>query len=231
MNPVRKFFTEVTAQVFELWKVNRELERGITLLQERKPQPNYDAPQYPVLDSGDLLRHLSQEQARRQIIEDKAKTNILGITLAFSVVLASVALSPRIAELGKTSGDWVTWVLMVFMAFQLVGIGFLLLGGWLALKTLGIARGYFWSLQDERRVTTAPARNAEILWYVENIQLGSLLKSNFLDTSYNCIRNGVIALAISAVLVLTLLAVQILNSQPDVEPERKTNVEQPVAVD
>ena len=174
---------------------------------------------------------MSQEQVRRQIIEDKAKTNVLGITLAFSVVLASIALGPRIAELGTNNSTWVPWVLTAFMAFQSVGIIFLLFGGWLALQTLRIAKIYVWSLQDERRITTAPARNAEILWYVKNMQQGSLLKANSLDASYSCIRNGVISLAISAILVLAVLAPQILIPQPEVETARKTNIEQPTEVD
>lgn len=122
--------------------------------------------------------------------------------MAFTVILATVAFASRITDVGKDNPDWVIWA---FIALQLYGILFLIAGGWLALKTLRIARNYIWTLQDERDNATAEARNAEIAWYLQNNQQVSLLKSNFLDASYSCIRNGVAALAISAILVLTLL--------------------------
>ena len=91
------------------------------------------------------------------------------------------------------------------MAFQLCGIFFLLVGGWLALSTLRVAKNYIWTLQDERYNLTNEARNAEITWYLQNNQLIATLKSNLLDASYSCIRNGVASLAISAMLALILL--------------------------
>ena len=188
---------EVTGQLFTLWKRNCQVQNQIKCLERCKPSPGY-----PLFDLNVLLRHLHEEQGRRQIIEDKAKTNILGITLAFTVILATVAFASRITDVGKDNPDWVIWA---FIALQLYGILFLIAGGWLALKTLRIARNYIWTLQDERDNATAEARNAEIAWYLQNNQQVSLLKSNFLDASYSCIRNGVAALAISAILVLTLL--------------------------
>ena len=210
MNAILRILDEVTGQVFTLWRKNHVVQQKITLLERSKPQPKYLDPEYPLLDLDDLLRHLHQEQARRQIIEDKAKTNILGITLAFSVILASVALAPRIAEVGKNSVDWVIWA---FMGFQLCSIAFLLVGGGLALNTLRIATTYIWTLPDEVSNTTSEARNAEISWYLENNQLVSTLKANDLDASYSCIRNGVFTLAISAIFALMLLAPQFLGGE------------------
>ena len=191
------FPNEVSGQLVPLWKRNLQVQNQIKCLEQCKPPLGY-----PLFDLNDLLRHLHEEQARRQIIEDKAKTNILGITLAFSVILATVAFAPRIADIGKENPNWVIWA---FMALQLYGILFLLTGGWLALKTLRVARNYIWTLQDERDNETAEDKNSEISWYLQNNQQVSRLKSNLLDASYSCIRNGVASLAISAILVLVLL--------------------------
>ena len=202
MNAILTILHQITGQLYLLWKRNREVRRQINRLERGRPQPNYVAPEHPLFDLDTLLRHLQQEQARRQIIEDKAKTNILGITLAFTVILASVAFAPRIAELGKNSADWLIWT---FLASQLCGIFFLIVGGGLALSTLRVAKNYIWTLQDERDNPTDEARNAEISWYLQNNQSVSTLKANLLDASYTCIRNGVVALVISAVLALVLL--------------------------
>ena len=191
------FLNEATGQLFPLIVGNRKVWNQIHRLQRCKPPPGY-----PLFDLDVLLRHLHEEQLRRQIVEDKAKTNILGITLAFTVILATVAFAPRITAVGKDNPDWIIWA---FMALQIYGILFLIAGGWLALKTLRVARNYIWTLEDERDNETKEARNAEISWYLQSNQEVSRLKSNLLDASYSCIRNGVAALATSAILVLIFL--------------------------
>ena len=197
LNGLRELLNEGTGQLFTLLMGNRKVWDQIHRLQQCKPPPRY-----PLFDLDVLLRHLREEQGRRQIIEDKAKTNILGITLAFTVILATVAFAPRITAAGKDNPDLVIWA---FIALQLYGILFLIAGGWLALKTLRVARNYIWTLQDERDNATMEARNAEISWYLQSNQEVSRLKSNLLDASYSCIRNGVAALAISAILVLIFI--------------------------
>lgn len=215
MNIISSAFNALTGQLFAIQRKNRLVQRQISRLERCKPQPNYEEPEYPLLDLDALLRHLHQEQARRQIIEDKAKTNILGITLAFTVILASVAFAPRIGEVAENNAAWILWA---FIGVQLLGIAFLIAGGWLALSTLRIAKTYIWTLEDERFNTTTEAKNAEISWYLQNNQLVTTLKANLLDASYTCIRNGVAALAISAVLVLALM----VSSSWDNDPESDT---------
>ena len=196
-----ELLNEGTGQLFPLWRGNLKVWDQIHRHQRSDP-----VPRYPLLELDALLRHLNEEQGRRQVIEDKAKTNILGITLAFTVILATVAFVPRITEVGKDIPDWGTWA---FLALQLYGILSLLAGGFLALKTLRVARYYMWTLQDERNYVTREDRNAEVSWYLRNNQMVSLLKTNFLDASYSCIRNGVAALALSAILMLTLLVINL----------------------
>ena len=188
---------EVTGQLFPLWKGHVTTWKQIHNLQRCKLSIGY-----PLFDLEVLLRYLHEQQGRRQIIEDKAKTNILGITLAFTVILATVAFAPRITDAGRSYPDPLLWA---FMSLQLYGILFLLAGGGLALKTLRVAQNYIWTLQDERDNSTKEDRNSEISWYLKINEEVSRLKGNLLDASYSCIRNGVVALAISAILVLIFL--------------------------
>ena len=198
---LRELLYEGTGQLFPLWRGNLKVWDQIHRHQKSDP-----FPRYPLLELDALLRHLKEEQGRRQVIEDKAKTNILGITLAFTVILATVAFVPRITEVDKDIPGWGTWA---FLALQLYGILSLLIGGVLALKTLRVAQYYMWTLQDERNYVTEEDKNAEVSWYLRNNQLVSLLKSNFLDASYSCIRNGVAALAVSAILMLIFLIINL----------------------
>ena len=203
MNTALNILNDITGQLYLIWRRNREVWRQINHLERCKPAPNYTRPVHPLFDLETLLRHLRQEHGFRRIIEDKAKTNVLGITLAFTVILATVALAPRFAETAKNTPNWAIWTIL---AFQLLGILFLLIGGLLALKSLRAARNYIWSLQDERDHSTDEARNAEISWLLQSSELVSRLKANFLDASYCCIRNGVVSLVISTAIALIFLA-------------------------
>ncbi len=206
MKTILKIISEVTGEIFELWYKKRQIRSKIACLERNKPQTDYDNPGYPLLTIDRLLAYLQQENERRQILEDKAKTNILGITLAFSAILASVALVPRITEAAEHSPGWIIWVFWVFIGLQVFGIIFLLLGGWLALHTLRVSKFYTWTLDDERSITTDEARNTAIKWYLQINQLVHVLKANNLSASYTCIRNGVTALAIAAMLALMIVA-------------------------
>ena len=107
---------------------------------------NYAGLDGSLLCLDQLLRHLQQEHDRRKIIEDKAKTNVLGITLAFSAILASVTLTSGVAEATKRNLDEVLWI---FIVLQFLGTVFLLLGGGFALRTLRISKIYMWTLERE----------------------------------------------------------------------------------
>lgn len=185
-----KVIHEFTGHIFELWRKNQQIERKMSCL--RRGCIDSEGLQL-CLDQ--LLRHLQQEYERRQIIEDKAKTNILGTTLAFSAILASVALTSGVVEAAKQNLLWILWG---FIAFQFVGIVFLLLGGWFALRTLRISEIYMWTLEDEISITADRERNAEIRWYIRQNDFRSQIKANNLYVSYSCIRNGVVAFAIAA---------------------------------
>ena len=120
------------------------------------------------------------------------------MTLAFSVMFAGAALISSSSAVSEFSVDWLMWVLLASLLF---GVLFLLIGGALALSALRIANIYTWTLDDEVKDTTDETRAVTVLWYVELNQEATRLKTNKIDASYTCIRNGVIALAIAAIVM------------------------------
>ena len=120
------------------------------------------------------------------------------MTLAFSAMFAGAALISSSSAVSEFSVDWLMWVLLASLLF---GVLFLLIGGALALSALRIANIYTWTLDDEVKDTTDETRAVTILWYVELNQEATRLKTNKIDASYTCIRNGVIALAIAAIVM------------------------------
>ena len=198
MRVITRTFSEVTGSVFELLRANRIIGSKIDRLEKSDPASKYRDDRRLTLPENVLMRHLEEELIRRRVIEEKAKTNILGITLAFSAMFAGVALISSNSTVSETSIDWQVWALLVLL---FIGGLFLLAGGALALSALRIAKTYTWTLEDEVENTADEARAARALWYLELNQDGTRLKSNLVDASYSCIRNGVIALAVAAIVM------------------------------
>ena len=188
---------EITGSLFELFQKNRRLKRKIASLVNGDPLSIYESDERALLPVDLLMRFLRDEETRRRAIEDKAKTNILGVTLAFSVMFAGVALvSSRAADSG-CSIDWLIFVL----APLLVGIFFLLAGGWVALGILRIGEVYVWTLEEETESSSKESKAARILLYIELNQKINYRKANGVVASYSCIRNGIIVLTLVAIVL------------------------------
>ena len=196
MSVILRIFHEVTGCVFELKRADRIVKARINCLEKKEPEPTYRDDRRSQVPEGVLMRHLEQELVRRTAIEEKAKTNVLGITLAFSAMFAGTALISSSNTISEC--NWLLWVLL---AALFLGVLFFLIGGALALSALRIAKTYTWTLESEVMNTTDEARAVRLLWYVELNQMTTLLKINQVDASYSCIRNGVIALAVAAIFI------------------------------
>ena len=113
-------------------------------------------------------------------------------------MIAGVAIASEIAGITNRSAGWMVWPII---ASQSGGIAFLLAGGVVALNALRVADTYMWTLRLENRNMTTEEINARIAWSLEISQYVTSIKSNQVETSYTCIRNGVTALALAALLV------------------------------
>ena len=198
MRVIRRIFNGVTGSLFELARANRIVSGKIDLLEKSDPALEYRDDGRSQLPANVLMQHLEEELTRRKVVEDKAKTNVLGITLAFSAMFAGVALISSNSTVSGSCADWWVWVLLVLL---FIGVLFLLAGGALALSALRIAKTYTWTPEDEVEHSAAEARAVRILWYLELNREGTRLKTNQVDASYSCIRNGVLALAVAAIVM------------------------------
>ena len=194
----------LTAELFELRKKNGTVKGIITNLKENKPQAIHSDSEVNWLPTDLLLQHLDRELDRRRVIEEKAKTNVLAITLSFSAMLIGVALISRVTNSDEQVVSWLVWA---FALLQIYGALLLLTGGLLALHALRAVETYLWTLADESRGLTDEMKHAEISWYVELNQYVTTLKSNSVDVSYCCIRNGLCAFAAAAVVAMVILVI------------------------
>lgn len=205
MSLIRKIFHAATGSIFELLRANRIVGNKIDLLGKyatARTRKSDERMQLPVCL---LMRQLEEELSLRSVIEDKAKTNVLGITLAFSAVFAGVALLSSSIVAHDVCVGWLVWT---YLSTLFIGALFLAAGGVLALSALRIAYVYTWSIEDEADGISDKTKAERILRYLDLNRLITLLKSNKVDASYMCIRNGVFALVASSVAVAIFMIQQ-----------------------
>ena len=188
---------EITGNLIKVFGTTRKLDREIKCLAKKDPQAHYRWDPRSRMSATVLLRFLRDEDARRKSIEDKAKINVLGVTLAFSVMFASVALLSSRSDASGCDTIWLNFALIPLSA----GGVFLLMGGWLALRVLRIAAVYVWTLEDEDESGAIADKGARILWYIELNRKINTIKSNHVVASYGSIRNGIVLLAIATIVL------------------------------
>lgn len=195
MKVALRILHEITGSLFELTRANRKLNQKIDCLSTNDPTLIYQNDKRVQLCLDLLMQHLNLEDTRRRAIEDKAKTNVLGVTLAFSALFAGVALISSRSPISAFSVEWLNLVLVFLLVLS---ISFLLAGGWLALDVLRVKQIFTWTLAEETRSISRNDKAKRVVWYIDLKQMASWLKANKVHASYSCIRNGIIVLTVVA---------------------------------
>ena len=109
------FLDEVSGSLVGLHLANHKLTALLRQLKKEDPESAYRDDARAGLAVDLLMRHLDQEHARRRVIEDKARTNVLGIALAFSALFAGVALMSSRSTTSECNVDWQLWVFLALL--------------------------------------------------------------------------------------------------------------------
>ncbi len=187
------FSDEVSGSLIGLFVANRKITARIRQLERKEPTSTYHNDVRAQLPVDLLLRQLDEEHSRRRVVEDKARTNVLGIALAISGMFAGTAIVSSWSATNECAIDWQLWV---FLPLLFLGIGFLLAGGWVALRVFRIMPVYTWTLEEESE-TPSEDKAMHVLWYIELNQGATTVKANQVSSSYSCIRNGIISIAVA----------------------------------
>lgn len=140
---------------------------------------------------------------RLQRIEDKAKSTVLGVGIAVTVLGSAGTMLGKdgpLASLGIPAR-------VGFAALFSFAVVFLLLSGYLAIRAYSIGSVWIPSLEDAApMVEEAQEKRIELFYYEQNIRIGTV-RNNFMSASFVCLRNGLTLLGVLAVTLLFLAAV------------------------
>lgn len=153
---------------------------------------------------------------RKKTIEDKAKINVLGVTIFTSLV---TALSTSIIKLYSVIGNNIIKYIVFIVGFA--AIIYMLYGGILALEVL-MNKNKIYLINEDEQILNKRLRKKI---YGKNIDLNgysNLIRTNYITSSYQCIRNGLyILLIIFSIGLLPLLNDN--NNKQDEKLEKLNN--------
>ena len=184
-----------------------------------------------VQDLGDdaIQRHEESAARRLKWIEDKARANLLGITIGVAVLFSGFNLA-----VGGGSADLVTgWVRVLTLILFALAVGYLLTGGLMALKALRLRPLVAPSLREEA-TANQHMRAVQAVWALDQNEKTELMRKNALSVSFDGIRNGVISLALAVLLPVTAIVFSRSDSptQGSVDaPTHPTSVDSPSPTD
>jgi hypothetical protein len=148
------------------------------------------------LTADDLRRYTTFDAERRRSVDDKARANLVSITVGFTVLLVGLNVVGK-SELKAPMEGW--WGIL-FLALFMLGVVYLMYGGLKALEALQIAKVFSPSAADESGVCEA-VRRVNLLWCLQQNERTSILRTNAVSVSHRSIRNGVVSLAVLILLM------------------------------
>jgi len=155
-----------------------------------------------------------KETERKKIIEDKAKSSLLVITISVTLVLGSLNFFRDIKD-----GTNFVYIISLFSLF--LGLIYLLLSGISSIQALNIEEYYDINIDDRITVTNdrQNIKNFDIKNRIEeiykNIKLNQLItttRGNYVSATLIGIRNGIIL--ISLFFIIAVVTVENNNLQP-----------------
>lgn len=207
---------ELLAQILEWPGTSRVIKSAIRAGRDQHPWEHGADKATSALSLEAARRYETDEASRRKGLEEKARGNLLAITLAFSILFAGLAFFTGQSTSTAVQQPWRN----IGIGTLVFGMAFLLSGGFFALVALQVGEVFLMTPEEESGRSEADQAQL-LLWCTKQNQRGAQLKVNALDISFKCIRNGVVLIAaLSALLAFTARA-QAPAPQPHACPPRE----------
>ena len=186
-----------------LYRHQRARRRSSREREERdrrfEEETNELLPRAAALSDEDIGGFEERERLRLEAIEQKARTNLVSISLAIAAATALLGITSRTPPAPAASPPPVVvwWAYVVV----LVGWTYLVACGYFAFETLNVRQVYNVSPGESAQLSARRLR-ARRLFYLEQNQSVTLVMTNALAVSFGAIRNGILMLAVGFVMIL-----------------------------
>lgn len=168
----------------ESWCANKKLrvkladENGILTYMENADQVTNDH----LKEQYDSTVHMKDK------LEDKAKTNVTGITIAVTLIMgASDMMDAILKKFPIAAFGWIALVLLIG------SIAYLIIGGILSIKVL-VAENILYTVNFSNIVSGGGELKLSYDKIIAKNRTQNLIRNNYIYASYGCVRNALICL-------------------------------------
>lgn len=189
---IKDCLLELPEEVFPFWgnyRDNKKLEDKIKKL-SKEDERTLDLSSLSV--AGDLsqvplnfvIEAYNKSLERKVTIENKAKINVLGVTIFTSIL---TAVTKNVILLYSAINN--EYMQFFFYISGIITVFYIMVGGYFALKVL-MTRMYIYLTVEKVRILPYDIQKN---FYGKNIELNgysNLIRTNYIYTSYQCMRNG-----------------------------------------
>jgi hypothetical protein len=147
--------------------------------------------------------HYSETFVVKDKLEDKAKTNIIGLTIAITLILGSSDIISAIYD--KYSSTFMEWVVFGILSATVI---YMISAGILAIQVL-ITNNKMYFVNIERQLAGEQTLISNYRSCTNLNQLQNTIRNNSIFTSYECIRNALFCLF----LIFIFIIIPVKNSE------------------
>lgn len=181
------------------WRINKKVREKIEN-REHLNLPSEESSIEKLQD--DELNELFESDLRwKDKLEDKAKTNVIGVTISVTLIMGAYVLVQNISDkFGMTSAFWIAFCLFV------LSVVYMLEAGVHAIHVLTAENIVYYpkaGLEGEEK-------KKEIDLQIGLNRAQNTLRNNYVFTSYECIRNALVCL-----FVVMVIAIVPVNKQKE----------------
>lgn len=140
----------------------------------------------------------------KEKIEDKAKTNVIGVTIAITLIMGASGILNTISEKFPMSFfSWLSFVLLV------VAVIYFLMAGIIAVKVL-VDENIVYTVALSSFASNETTLRSDYYKCITQNRMQNLIRNNSVYTSYECIRNALVCLFV--ILLLATIPIEFQQS-------------------
>lgn len=190
----------------ENMQINKKIKGKIHCIENKEVELEY-MKKYKDLSIEQLKNFYNDTFKIKNKLEDKAKMNVVSLTISISLILG---LSDLIAKVNKNIG--IDWLNIIMVIFPILSIGYMVTASILSISVLIKENAIHVIFPEDLILEEEELKKV----YAESTELNvkrNTIRNNYIYTSYECIINALVCLTV--IFFLSVLPINGINNGED----------------
>lgn len=177
--------------------MNNKIEKEIELLRASDNNELTYMKNYNELKMKDVKSFYNHNQEVKKILEDKAKTNIIGLTISITLIMVFINITELINSFENLN------IKIIILILAIMSVGYMIVASLLSINLL-VNKNIVFRIQPSDLTLEKNLLKRKYALLTELTIKQNLIRNNYIYSSYECIRNSLILLF--TIFIMLLLA-------------------------